>query len=214
MLGSRLVDNEIRDELLMRLKCSAAELEGFEASFRSFWTRLLNSVVVPMEWSAAYDAAYVFRPDPALEQDLLSDQLTKEQYVGALTGVVKRLCKEGGVVMHGHGSHRIASKHGGSLNVLVATSFDKRAENVAAQEAVSGDEAAKQLKAADGEVQAVSSHLWGGDIGDASAFDLTVNLDKVTVQEAARLIVGALGHDADSPARLKGAGREAEFAAS
>ena len=214
ILGSRLVDNEIRDELMRRLKCSAAELEGFEASFRSFWTRLLNSVVVPMEWSAAYDAAYVFRPDPSLDQDILGDQLTKEQYTGALTGVVKKICREGGVIIHGHGSHLVAAGHGESLNVFVAASFEQRAGNVAAQESVSEDEAAKRLKDADGEVQSVSSHLWGGDIGDTGAFDITVNLDRVTVQEAARLIVGALGHDADSPARLKGAGREAEFAAS
>ena len=214
MLGSRLVDNEIRDELLGRLNCTAAELEGFESSFRSFWSRLLNSVVVPMEWSAAYDAAYVFRPDPSLDQDLLNDQLTKEQYVTALTGVVKKLCREGGVIVHGHGSHRIAARHGGSLNVLAAASFEKRAGNVASQEGIGQDEAEKRLKDADGEVQSVSSHLWGGDIADASAFDLTINLDKVTVQEAARLIVGALGHDADSPARLEVAGREAELAAS
>ncbi len=213
ILGSRLVDNEIRDELMRRLKCSAAELEGFEASFRSFWTRLLNSVVVPMEWSAAYDAAYVFRPDPSLDQDILGDQLTKEQYTGALTGVVKKICREGGVVMHGHGSHFVAARHGGSLNVFVAASFEKRAGNVAAQESVSEDEAAKRLKDAEGEVQSVSRHLWGGDIGDTGAFDVTVNLDTMTIRDAARLIVGALGHDADSPARLKGAGREAEFAA-
>ena len=214
MLGGRLVDSEIRDELLRRLKCSPAELEGFEASFRSFWTRLLNSVVVPMEWSATYDAAYVFRPDPSLEHDLLSDQLDRDQYVGALTGVVKRLCREGGVVMHGHGSHRIAAGHGGSLNVFVAASFEKRAGNVAAQEALSEGEAAKRLKDADGEVASVSRHLWGGDVDDTTAFDLTVNLDRVSVQEAARLIVGALGHDAGPPATLRGAGREAEFAAS
>ena len=214
MLGSRLVDNEIRDELLRRLKCSAAELEGFEASFRSFWTRLLNSVVVPMEWSATYDAAYVFRPDPSLEHDLLSDQLNKEQYEAALAGVVKRLCREGGVIMHGHGSHRVAAGHRGSLNVFVDASFEKRAENVAVQEAMSQDEAAKRLKDADSEVQSVSRHLWGGDIDNANAFDLTVNLDRMTAQEAARLIVGALGHDTSSPARLKDADREAEFAAS
>jgi RimJ/RimL family protein N-acetyltransferase/cytidylate kinase len=214
MLGSRLVDNEIRDELLRRLKCSAAELEGFEASFRSFWTRLLNSVVVPMEWSATYDAAYVFRPDPSLEHDLLSDQLTREQYEGALTGVVKRLCREGGVIMHGHGSHRVAANHGGSLNVFVAASFEKRAGNVAAQGALSEDEAAKRLKDADGDVVSVSRHLWGGDIDDTASFDFTVNLDRMTAQEAARLIVGALGHDTSSPARLRDAGREAEFAAS
>ena len=213
ILGSRLVDNEIRDELLRRLKCSAAELEGFEASFRSFWTRLLNSVVVPMEWSAAYDAAYVFRPDPSLDHDILADQLTKEQYTAALTGVVKKLCREGGVIMHGHGSHLVAAGHGGSLNVFVAASFEKRAGNVAAQESVPEDEAAKRLKDADGEVQSVSTHLWGGDIGDTGAFDLTVNLDMMSARDAARLIVGALGHDADSPARLKGAGREAELAA-
>ena len=213
ILGSRLVDNEIRDELLGRLNCSSAELEGFEASFRSFWTRLLNSVVVPMEWSAAYDAAYVFRPDPSLDHDLLSDQLTKEQYTGALTGVVKKICREGGVTIHGHGSHLVAAKHGGSLNVFVAASFEKRAGNVAAQESVPEDEAAKRLKDADSEVQSVSRHLWGGDIGDTTAFDLTVNLDTMSAVEAARLIVGALGHDADSPASLKGAGREAEFAA-
>ena len=214
MLGSRLVDNEIRDELLRRLKCSAAELEGFEASFRSFWTRLLNSVVVPMEWSATYDAAYVFRPDPSLEHDLLSDQINKEQYEAALAGVVKRLCREGGVIMHGHGAHRVAAGHRGSLNVFVDASFEKRAGNVAAREAMSEDEAAKRLKDADGEVQSVSRHLWGGDIGDANAFELTVNLDRMTAQEAARLIVGALGHDTSSPVRTQDAGREAEFAAS
>ena len=214
ILGSRLVDNEIRDELLRRLKCSAAELEGFEASFRSFWTRLLNSVVVPMEWSATYDAAYVFRPDPSLEHDLLSDQLTSEQYADALTGVVKRLCKEGGVIMHGHGTHRIAARHGGSLNVFVAASFEKRAGSLAAQEVVSEDDAAKRLKGADAEVASVSRHLWGGDIDETTAFDLTVNLDRMTTQEAARLIVGALGHDAGAPVSLRDAGREAEFATS
>ena len=84
----------------------------------------------------------------------------------------------------------------------------------AAQGALSEDEAAKRLKDADGDVMSVSRHLWGGDIGDTTAFDFTVNLDRMTAQEAARLIVGALGHDTSSPARLRDAGREAEFAAS
>ena len=213
MLGSRLVDDEIADELRRRLKSSPAEIEGFEASFRSFWTRLLNSIIVPMEWSATYDAGYhVFRPESQLEHDVMEEQLTKDRYTDALTGVIKMLCREGGVVMHGRGSHVAAAGHRGSVNVFVSASFESRAGHVAAREGVSENESSKWLKDADKETFSISRNLWGGDMEDTSAFDLVVNLDNLTVPDAARMIVGALTGMANVPTRTSPEGSQAELA--
>ncbi len=215
MLGSRLVDDEIADELRRRLQCSPAEIEGFEASFRSFWTRLLNSIIVPMEWSAPYDAGYhVIRPDSQLDHDLIEGQLTKDKYVSALEGVTKKLCREGGVVMHGHGSHVTAAGHQGSVNVFVSASFESRARQIAAQEDASEGQASKWLKEADKETLSIARNLWGGDIQAPDAFDLVVNLDKVSARDAAQMIVGAVSGGVAVAAQTRVEDRQAEFAAS
>ena len=119
------------------------------------------------------------------------------------------------MIMHGHGSHRVAANHGGSLNVFVVASFEKAGRECGGP---GGAIRGRGREAAEGRGRRRGVRLppsvWGGDIDDTASFDFTVNLDRMTAQEAARLIVGALGHDTSSPARLKDAGREAEIAAS
>ncbi|MCY4528476.1 MAG: GNAT family protein, partial [Chloroflexi bacterium] len=58
LLDSEFIGDEIKDLLSERLQCSRAELESFETSHKSFWMRLLASVVVPTEVTTAYESGY------------------------------------------------------------------------------------------------------------------------------------------------------------
>ena len=189
-LGCRFVDEEIYDMLCQRLRCTAGEIEWIEASHRSFWSRMLNAIVVPMEWSATYDAGYhLFRPD--LDFKVTQDHLTKDQYLKGLAGVVKTLCAEGRLVLHGHGSHLFAPPDAGAINVFVSASAESRQNRIASELGISIEEAGKWLKSADQETLSISTKLLGSDLRDMGQFDITLNSDRVSAETAAKMVVGA-----------------------
>jgi len=191
LLNCRLVDEEILDLLCRRLRCSPGEVEGFEAGNRSFWGRLLSVIVVPMEWSATYDVGYhLFRPEQ--DHEVLQGQLTKERYVGGLQGVVRKLCAEGNVVLHGHGAHMFASSDRGAVNVFVSASTESRERRSEAELGLTREEARKWLKRADRETLSVFRNLVGSDLRDMGEFDITLNADRMSTEAAAKMVVGAV----------------------
>ena len=191
LLGFRFVDDEFVDMLGQRLRCSPREVVGFEASHGSFWRRILNAIVVPMEWSATYDAGHhLFRRD--LDYDILQQTLTKERYLKGLKAIVMEICAQGHTVLHGHGGHAFVTSGENALNVFVSSSTEARARRIASELEFTVEEAAKWLRRADAEVVSVSRHLLGSDLTDVGGFDITVNVDRLSTSAAAEMIVGAL----------------------
>ena len=191
LLGCRFVDEEMLDLLCERLRCSPGEIAGFEASHGSLWSRLLSAIVVPMEWSATYDAGYhLFRPD--LDHEILQNVLTKEQYLKGLASVTKQLCAEGHVVLHGHGGHMFVPSSAGAISVFVWASTEPREQLAALELGMTIEESRKWLKRADGEMLTVSRHLHGSDLRDMGQFDITLNTDRLSAKKASEIIVGAL----------------------
>ena len=191
--GSRFIDGPISEELQQRLRCSAGELESMEASYRSFWTRLLSAIALPMGWSAAYDAGhYWFRPDPSLEQDLLEDHVSKKKYLVALAGVVKKLTVSGNVVLQGHGCHAFIPTTVESLKVFVSASPELRAQRIADSLGVGLEEADRMRKRSDRDTLSTLKNLHGIDLLDPAQYDLIVNLDRSSTEAAAGMVVGAL----------------------
>ena len=199
-MGYRFLDEEISEALCARLRCTPGEVGSLEAGYRSFWTRLLERVVLPMEWSAAYDASYHwYRADYALDYDLADASLTREQYVQGLSSVVKSLALQGNVVLDGHGSHLFAPDSPAALHVFVSGSPGIRRRRVAELERLTSDEALKELKRLDRETQSVFRGLFRGEMLDMGRYDLTVNLDRMSADAAAGLIAGALEGTAAIP---------------
>ena len=193
MIGSRLVDEEMSETLSARLGISTSELEAFENTHRSFWARLLSSIVVPMEWSTGYDVGYHwFRPDPSLDYDLLDDHLTKKKYLEGLARVVRGLAAEKNVVLHLHGSHLLVPPNVGALNVFVSASPELRRRRIATSEGVTLDAAVEWQKSLDKDALSVFKNLFGADLLDMGLYDITLNVDRVAIETAAQIIVGAL----------------------
>ena len=191
LLGFRFVDDEVLDMLCQRLRCGANEVVGFETSHGSFWSRVLNAIVVPMEWSATYDAGHhLFRRD--MDSDVLQQMLTKERYLQGLESVVMELCAKGRLVLHGHGGHAFATSSESALSLFVSSSTESRARRIASELEITVDEAGRWLRRADGEAVSVSRHLLGADLTDAGRFDIAVNVDRMSPRAAAETIVGAV----------------------
>ena len=193
-LGSRLVDEEDLAELVReRLGCSSGEIEWLRTRHRSFWHRLLSSLMVPMDWSSAYDAGYYhLAMSQDADYDLYGEHITKKQYVEAVAGVVKTLAAEGGVVLHGHANHLFTSTGEASLNVFVSASAERRAERMAASRRSDVPEASRWLRKEERDQRNTFQNLFDADVLDRGAYDLHVNVDRVSADMAAELVVGAV----------------------
>ena len=194
ILGGRFVEDEIREGLGRRLRCSPGELEALEATERSFWGRMLNVMVLPADRSATYDFRYHWlSADYHSDHDDSDDQITKKRYVECLSAVVRSIAAEGNVVLHGQGSHLFAPPSSTTLNVFVAASEGSRRRMIWGEQGLSPDDAARRLKRLDRDEVSTCKNLMDGDLLDVAQYALTVNLDRMTQERAAELVVGALG---------------------
>lgn len=201
LLESEFIGDEIKDTLSERLQCTRAELESFETSHKSFWMRLLASVVVPTEVTTAYESGYhAYVPSRPYEYDeLLHEPLSKRQYVKKLRRIVRRRAAEGDAVLHGNGAHLFLPEQVDGLTVFVSASDESRAMRIA-QYGDTPEASLKRLERADSERREIFGRLFDCEIDDPSKFDVTVNLDRMTIADAAEIIVEVL--------RRRGAERE------
>ena len=186
-LGYRFVDDEILELTCDRLKRTPAEIEALESTLKSFWPRFFDSMVLPMEWSAAYDASHHWYPfDSGVDYASYEDILTCEKYVKTLSKVVKKIASDGRVVISGHGSHVTTHDFIRPLNVFVTGSKLHRASRYMEEKGIDPNhkESVKMLNRADKESQAVFRRMFGCDMLDMSKYDLILNLDLVLLNEA------------------------------
>ena len=209
LLDSEFIGDEIKDPLSERLQCSRAELESFETSHKSFWMRLLASIVVPTEVTTAYESGYhAYVPSRPYEYDeLLHEPLSKQQYVKKLRRIVRRRAAEGDAVLHGNGCHLFLPDQVDGLTVFVSASAQSRAVRVA-QYGDTPEASRKRLDRADREQREIFRRLFECEIDDSSKFDITVNLDRMTIADAAEVIVEVLrrrgAEKTPAPATAKG----------
>lgn len=209
LLDSELIGDEIKDPLSERLQCSRAELESFETSHKSFWMRLLASIVVPTEVTTAYESGYhAYVPSRPYEYDeLLHEPLSKRQYVKKLRRIVRRRAAEGDAVLHGNGCHLFLPDQVDGLTVFVSASAESRAVRVA-QYGDTPEASLKRLDRVDREQREIFRRLFDCEIDDSSKFDITVNLDRMTIADAVEVIVEVLrrrgAEQTPAPATPKG----------
>ena len=193
LLGGRVVDDEIADRLQKRLRCSQGELGALKHSVVSRWSRLLRAIVVPVAWPASYEAGHYWPGSDLLHEGVIVEEtVTRKQYLEALSGVISQLAVEGNVVFHGHGSHLFVPDRISSLNVFVSASPELRARTIAVAHGLSVEEADDFLNEADRDEKELCKNLLGGDLLDMGGYDLTLNLDRLSVDAAAQVVVGAL----------------------
>ncbi len=194
LTGRRFVDEEIAERVCQRLRCSPGELQAFESRHRSFWSRWLNAMAVSAEWSGAYDNGYHWVSSDSSSEDryALEDRITKKQYVEVLGSAIRKFVAEGDVVLHSHASHLFVPGGAKSVDVFVSASPEFRGRRLATEQGLDEAEAATWMKHADRETASVFKNLLGSNLLEMDRYDLVINVDRLSIDDAAHVVAGAV----------------------
>ncbi len=105
-----------------------------------------------------------------------------------MTRTIVRLARIGHVIFVGRGAHVITAKFPRAAHIRIIGSFDRRVERVAESKQCSRDEAAAEVKKVDDQRRQFVSTYFNSNLDDPTRYDMVFNTDRISVDEAARLI--------------------------
>ncbi len=114
----------------------------------------------------------------------------KERYLAVATSTICEKAAEGDLVYHGRAGHFLLPGVSHVLRVRVIPEHGQRIDNVVRRTKLSRDKAETFLRDIDSDVRAWVHFVHGADMDDLRRYDLVVNLDHVSVENAASALCG------------------------
>jgi len=178
-LGYRYVEEDLIKELAIKAKVSARQIKEFEERGISKLLKFLDKIV---------SASYVDR--------LSSDDyryVDEEIYMGAIKTVIEDLYQEGNVVIIGRGGQYILKGCENVRRILLIASLEHRVRFMMERYSLSEDRAAKAIRRAD-QIRTRFLNLFAseGAHDDPLTYDLTMNMEQLSIEEAERIAVGLI----------------------
>ena len=201
LLRADTLDAGITDALCRQLGRTPGEIESLEASFTSFWASALRSALSPWERYGAIEASpEMFGSFPIIDSQVeLPDYLTKEEYLDGLGAVfAEASAADDALVIHGRGALALAPADRPAFHVFVGMNLSGRAAKAQLEEKIPEPTAQRELKNLDKRFASIYKRLYGIDALDPGRYDLTINMDRLTVESAARIVSGAVARTAQT----------------
>ena len=193
LMKAAAIDHQIDEDLALRLNRTVGEIEALEASYSSIWARLLKATLEPWERYGAIDPYADFMLASTRTEYLeVPDYLGKPEYLQGLKDVVFSRIQDGATVIHGHGALPYVPDDRPSFHVFVEMGLEGRVHKAQLEDKLRPDPARKFLDQADKAFVAIHKGLYGFNPLDPRRYDLSINMDRLTVEEAARIVSGAV----------------------
>ena len=194
LLRADLFGDDLIERIARELDRTPGEIEAIEACYSSFWARALRAALEPWERYGIIDnSPEMFAPYPLVgDQFELPDYLTREEYLKGLREVFSSASKERHLVVHGHGGAALAPHTRPELHVLVEMSVDGRVRKTQFEYGVSEVQARRKLRKMERGFRSLYKGLYGIDPSDHSQYDLIMNMDRLSVESAARIVSGTV----------------------
>jgi hypothetical protein len=177
-LGLRLVDEEIVARAAAQENVDATVVADVERR-KSFVERLLLGL------AASGADAYV--------APVTSEILEQERYREVIREAIQQTAAQGDVVIVAHAASYPLAGQAGVLRVLVTGSEDVRARRLAEEEGVDAAEGEKRRKQSDGNRADYLRRFYDVDEELPTHYDLVVNTDELTPEQAAAVVAAAAG---------------------
>ena len=192
LLRADFLDEEITEEVAKILDRTPGEIESLEASYSSFWARVLRASLEPWErYGAVESSPEMFGVYPVItDQFDLPDYLTKEEYLRGLGSVFASADRS--LVVHGHGAIALTHASRPAFHVLVEMGLDGRVRKAQLEEKVSESYARRMLQRSNRAFVSLYKNLYGVDPTKPAKYDIVINMDRLAVESAARLVSGAV----------------------
>ena len=200
LIKARFFDRNLVERLSESLDRSVGEIRALEASYTSIWGRFLRAMIAPWERYGAldYSADYmgVFPAEYYLESEPF-DFLTKEEYLSGLNSVIQESAANAPAVLHEYGAPLFMPDGRPTFHVFVDMPIELRAQKAQFEEGVTMEDALKILRRSDRAFISMHRNLIGADPLSNTRYDMTVNMNRLSVEGAARMVSGAMLRSAE-----------------
>ena len=178
-LGYRYAEEDMIKELAIKAKVSARQIKDFEQRGISKLLKFLDKIV---------SASYVDR--------LASDNyryVDEKIYMDAVETVIEDLYREGNVVIIGRGGQYILKGRENVRHILLIARLEHRIRFMMERYSLNEDRAAKAIKRAD-QIRTRFLNLFAPEEShnDPLTYDVTINMERLSMEEAERLVVGLI----------------------
>jgi len=112
----------------------------------------------------------------------------REKYIAYIQAAILEHLRKDNVVYHGFAGHFFVKDIPHVLKVRIIADMEKRVKCMMARENVSSKEAETMVNEVDEERRKWSRKLYGIDTWDSSLYDLVINIEKITVDDAVEAI--------------------------
>lgn len=112
----------------------------------------------------------------------------KERYIAYIQAALLKYLKKDNIIYHGFAYHFIVKDIPRLLNIRIIADIKQRAKIVMQRDGLSGKEALRFLNKVDLERRKWSRSLYGIDPEDPMLYDLILNINKITVEDAIETI--------------------------
>ena len=117
--------------------------------------------------------------------------IDEEIYLDYLVLIIAQIADEGDVVVLGRGSQYILNDHPDAFHILMLDEFDNRVRFMKEHYELSETEAAKVIRSEDKRRKALYQKLGKTDYDDPFLYHLVLNMGRISLEEAQRLVCEA-----------------------
>ncbi len=176
-LGWSLLDNEVVDAVAARLGMSSAEVQAREERVPSLVERLASAMTMgSQEWMTPVAAAK--RP-------------TNEQLIDVTRHIIQEAIARGPIVVVGRGAPAMLAERSDALHVFCYAPLKALVARTMKREGLSAEDATRLVDDTNREREQWVRMHWERDWRAHDNYDLSVNTERLGIEGAAEVIVGA-----------------------
>ena len=190
-LHSEYVDREIIADVAKRLNTSTKGVIEKEMPPGSFLGRIVKALGegfgmmggAPGIYKDLYMSAYL----PTWEMPL-----DDTRYLKNLETVIRELAASNQIVIRGRGSQFILKDNPEAMHVFVVAPLDIRIKRVMESQNLDEAEASKEIERFESSRRAFTKRYFDAELEDSIHYDLVINTNKLSFEDASLIILGAL----------------------
>ncbi|MBR4524132.1 MAG: cytidylate kinase-like family protein [Bacteroidales bacterium] len=181
-LNVRYSDKELVDQLMQKFNLTTSGIEQLKGKKKNWMAEFIQFVapVPKVKMLVDTESKYVqeFRPD------LTTDDLYKAE-----SEILEGIAAEGSCVIAGRSGFFVLKDHPNKVDIFITASMEHRIERVMRKQQLSREEAEAAIKRVDEMRDNYVKRYTGTSRYDARNYDLTLNMDNISEDDAVKLIL-------------------------